>query len=101
MFIDTLRDNEPLLALLTAYAELKARQPDRDWHDRQGQFRDLPARELSRLHGMLLANGWIESRVHADAFHPAGRVADVYRVTHDGIRTLRELASETVSAGVS
>jgi hypothetical protein len=85
---DLLRDDELLRELLRRYRELKVHQPQAEWHDRVMDHEGLEAEQLCRLHGLLLANGWIETRVYADAFATPGRLAQCYRATPEGARAL-------------
>ena len=87
--IETLRADPKLHALLSAYATLKRKNPDVDWHDRVMELAGCEPSELNRLHGLLLASGWIETRVHGDSFRTAGKLASCYRVTADGSAVLR------------
>lgn len=87
--LSEIKSNPKLGRLLLAYAELKKAQPDAEWHDRIMELTDVTSDELNRLHGLLLASGWIETRVHGDSFRQAGRLEACYRLTSDGAAALR------------
>jgi hypothetical protein len=87
--IESLKADPKLHALLTCYAQLKRKNPDVEWHDRVMELPGCDPAELHRLHGLLLASGWIETRVHGDSFRTAGKLVSCYRVTTDGSAILR------------
>jgi hypothetical protein len=85
----SLRENEALARLLTHYAELGA--ADREaWQDRRMGREGVEPRELVRLHGQLLARGWLEQNTGATAVLKPGVVAACYRITAAGLRALRQ-----------
>jgi hypothetical protein len=84
-----LSENIPLRELLEQYQRVREQSPDREWHDRVMEMEGAGRSELSKLHGLLLANGWIDARVHADAFQSPSGVLDCYRVTPEGTRLLK------------
>lgn len=84
-----LQSNSPLRELLEQYRQKQFERPDAEWHDRVMELGTLTTTELSKLHGLLLANGWVDTRVTADAFATAGKLADCYKVTRDGLTALR------------
>ena len=78
--MDRLTESTPLRALLAHYAELAG--PDRQvWHARKAEG---DARELTRLHGELIAYGWLE--VNLD------EVTTCYRATTAGLRARKQCA---------
>ena len=84
-----LRESEALGRLLTHYAELGA--ADREaWQDRRMDLEGVEPRELVRLHGQLLARGWLEQNTGATPMLRPGAVAARYRVTAAGLRALRQ-----------
>ncbi len=95
--MDRLREVKELSALLAHYQE--AGGADRQaWQDRVQEMEGVAARDLVRLHGELLAFGWIEQNTGATpALRPGGAPA-CYRITTTGLRALRQ-AREDVSAG--
>jgi hypothetical protein len=80
--LQTLTASEPLLNLLTHYAERAA--PDRQaWHDRLMRLDRCEPRDLAKLHGRLLAFGWLEQNT--------GVLPACYRATRAGIKALDEV----------
>jgi len=81
--IDRLNECAPLLALLTHYAELAV--PDRQvWHARKAPADGARTRELTQLHGELLAYGWLE--INLD------EATACYRVTPAGLRARKQVS---------
>ena len=75
--------SEPLLNLLAHYAERSA--TDRQaWHDRLARLDRCEPRDLSKLHGKLIAFGWVEQNT--------GVLPTCYRATRAGIKALDEAA---------
>jgi hypothetical protein len=84
-----LRQSEALARLLTHYADLGA--ADREaWQDRRMGLEGVEPRELVRLHGQLIACGWLEQNTGATPVLRPGVVAAYYRVTAAGLRALRQ-----------
>lgn len=85
---DPLGQTPGLLDLLRHYGRLA--RPDRHaWQDRLLEHPEHDARGLTRLHGELLAAGWLEQNTgHTVPGRPG--VAACYRVTPAGLRALRE-----------
>jgi hypothetical protein len=91
--VDRLRDEEPLRRLLAHYVEAGA--TDREaWQDRLMEFDGLQPPALARLHGELLAYGWLEMNVAAPPALGTGVVPQCYRATAAGRR-----AHKTMNAG--
>jgi hypothetical protein len=90
--LDRLRESEPLRAVLAHYAE-QGRDDREAWRDRLDRLDGVPPRELVRLHGELLAFGWVEQNtgVTPSAMPPGGGVPACYRVTAAGLRALRQV----------
>jgi hypothetical protein len=89
-----LRHNRRLFKLLTHYG--RAAQTGRDaWHDRLMEFEGLSAKELSRLHGELLAHGWLEHNPDAVSCSRRGAVPACYRTTEAGLRAILHAQSST------
>ena len=89
--LDVLRENESLRTLLEEYGRLREQKADADWHDRVMEWQGREQAELCDLYGSLLAEGWLDSRVHVDAFTEPGKVGGCYRITREGIRALRNV----------
>ncbi len=86
---ELLQETPGLLDLLRHYAELA--QPDRQaWHDRLMSHDRHDPRGLTRLHGDLLAGGWIEQNT-GHTVTGRGGVAACYRITSAGLRILHEI----------
>jgi hypothetical protein len=84
-----LREGEALARLLSHYADLGA--ADREaWQDRRMDLEGVEPRELVRLHGQLLARGWLEQNTGATSVLKPGVVAACYRVTAAGLGALRQ-----------
>ena len=74
--------SESLLRLLSHYVEWSA--PDRQaWHDRLMRLDRCEPRDLSKLHGKLIAFGWLEQNT--------GILPACYRATRAGVRALEEV----------
>ena len=84
-----LQQSEALARLLSHYADLGA--ADREaWQDRRMGLEGVEPRELVRLHGQLIACGWLEQNTGATPVSMPGVVAACYRVTAAGLRALRQ-----------
>ena len=84
-----LRQSEALGRLLTHYADLGA--ADREaWQDRRMALEGVGPRDLVRLHGQLIACGWLEQNTGATPVSMPGVGAACYRVTAAGLRALRQ-----------
>ncbi len=82
----------PLQMLLAHYAERG--KPDREaWQDRLNGLEGQQSREMIRLHGELLAYGWIEQNtgVTPTPMPKDGGAPACYRVTSTGLRALRQV----------
>ena len=84
-----LREGEALARLLTHYADLGAADQEA-WQDRRMALEGAEPRDLVRLHGQLLARGWLEQNTGATRVLRPGAVAACYRVTAAGLRALRQ-----------
>lgn len=87
--LDRLREHEHLYRLLDHYAQHG--QADREaWQDRVMELEGVEPRDLVRLHGELLACGWVEQNTgHTPGSQP-GAVAGCYRATAAGLRALKQ-----------
>lgn len=87
MFDDTqrLRDNPHLAKLLSHYALLGANERA-SWQDRLMQMEGIDPKELSHLHGELIAFGWIEQNTGQAVLLPNGVISACYRITLQGLR---------------
>src|SRR5436190_19503376 len=90
-----LRDNPPLQNLLNHYRELGL--PDRSaWQDRLCELDGVESRELARLHGELIAFGWVEQNTGVVPTLQRGAAPGCYRITPAGLRALKQLATEEI-----
>jgi hypothetical protein len=93
--LDRLRSNAHLRGLLDHYAGL-GRDERETWRDRLMQLDGIETAQLVRLHGELLAFGWIDQNTgHTPLFKP-GVVAACYRITSAGLRALKQASVEEV-----
>jgi hypothetical protein len=83
--MEWLRNTPELQQVLAHYAEVCA--ADREaWQDRLMHLEGAEARDLVRLHGHLLAFGWLEQNTgNTPALRP-GAVPGCYRITASGMR---------------
>jgi hypothetical protein len=66
------------------------------WQDRIQDLEGVAARDLARLHGELIAYGWLEQNTGNTPVPKIGAAPSCYRITTAGIRALRE-AREAVT----
>ncbi|HEY7428082.1 MAG TPA: hypothetical protein VH682_27860 [Gemmataceae bacterium] len=93
--LERLRDVRELFALLTHYQQLG--EADRQvWQDRLIEMEGLAPRELVKLHGELLAYGWLEQNTGLTPVLRPGAAASCYRITTAGIRALKQVRSQEV-----
>jgi hypothetical protein len=86
--LDRLSEDADLLSLLAHYAEAGA--ADREaWQDRVMQREGVSPRDLARLHGELIAYGWVEQNTGVTAVLKPGVAAACYRATSAGLRALK------------
>lgn len=86
--VDELDGTSQLFHLLRHYAELGL--ADREtWQDRLMNLADAETRDLSRLHGELIAQGWVEQNTGATAVIKPGVAAACYRITTHGLRAFK------------
>jgi hypothetical protein len=97
--LEILCDNEALHTLLTRYRQLRKQNPGAEWNDRVMELPETPPAALSKLHGTLLALGWIETRVSWEAFETPGKLTACYRITNDGLRALHHFDHNMGLAG--
>ncbi len=88
--VQPLRRSPHLAQLLTHYAGAA----DRDaWQDRLMALEGLAPRDLGRLHGELLAHGWIEQNTGSVPVLQVGAAPQCYRITPSGRRALQIVAA--------
>ena len=84
-----LRENPHLLALLANYAT-QGIEDRSTWRDRVMQMEGVEPREMSALHGELIAFDWIEQNTGHARLLPDGRLSACYRITVNGLREFRK-----------
>lgn len=83
-FPKRLRENAQLMALLSHYAQLVAE--DRTvWQDRLMHLEGVDSKQLTALHGELIAFDWIEQNTGHALGKPDGTISSCYRVTQNGL----------------
>lgn len=87
--LELLRESLPLRELLAQYKSYREVHPGQEWHDRVMQLGTLEPPEISKMHGVLLANGWVDTRVAIETFNTPGRLQSCYKITPDGVRALQ------------
>lgn len=80
-----LRENTHLLFLLSHYAQQGA-EDWTTWRDRLMQIEGVDAKQLSALHGELMAFDWIEQNTGQATGMKGGSIANCYRITLNGLR---------------
>jgi hypothetical protein len=80
--------NEALQRLLSHYARVAGDDRER-WQDRLMELDGTEPKDLVKLHGELIAFGWVEMNVGAMPIVRAGVVSSCYRITSAGLRALR------------
>ena len=88
--MERLREGKELSALLQHYREVG--EVDRQaWQDRLGELEGVEPRQLVKLHGELLAYGWLEQNTGITPVLRLGAAASCYRITSAGIRALKQV----------
>ena len=88
--LERLRDVKELSALLRHYQ--KVGEADRQaWQDRLADLEGVEPRQLVKLHGELLAYGWLEQNTGLTPVLRVGAAASCYRITPAGIRALKQV----------
>jgi hypothetical protein len=91
--LEPLRVLDGLCDLLRHYADLG--KPDRQvWQDRVMDLNGMVGRELVRLHGELIAQGWIEQNTGNTPVLRKGEAPACYRITRPGLRALEQHLAE-------
>ena len=87
MFDDSmrLRENTHLLALLSHYAQ-QGTEDRATWRDRLMQMEGIEPKQLSALHGELIAFEWIEQNTGQALMLTDGILSACYRITLNGLR---------------
>jgi hypothetical protein len=91
--LERLRGVKELSALLRHYQQ--AGQADRQaWQDRLIEMEGIEPRLLVKLHGELLAYGWLEQNTGLTPVLRAGAAANCYRITPAGLRALKQVRAQ-------
>jgi hypothetical protein len=91
--LERLEEAAELHTLLRHYAQLAL--PDREtWQDRLMRMDNVEPHQLAKLHGELIAYGWIEQNTGVTAVLKPGVAASCYRATPAGLRALKQVALE-------
>lgn len=80
-----LRENPHLLLLLSNYAQQGA-EDRATWRNRLMQMEGVEPKQLSALHGELMAFDWIEQNTGQASSMKDGVIANCYRITLNGLR---------------
>jgi len=89
-FAKCLRENAHLLSLLSHYAQLGTE--DRTiWQDRLMQMEGIDSKQMTVLHGELIAFDWIEQNTGHAVGRPDGTISGCYRITLNGLREFRRV----------
>jgi hypothetical protein len=91
--MDRLRQVKELFALLACYQE-RAAGDRQAWQDRVSDWQGVESRDLVRLHGELLAYGWLEQNTGAADVARKAAAPACYRITTAGTRALRQARDE-------
>ncbi|NBO92283.1 MAG: hypothetical protein EBV06_08215 [Planctomycetia bacterium] len=86
--VQALRESRDLYELLSYYAQL-AILDRQAWLPRRSELPGCEPRKLSRLHGTLIAEGWLEQ--NTGSIRPGS-----YRVTGAGLRALKRVGEVTI-----
>jgi hypothetical protein len=86
-----LRENPQLLFLLSHYAQ-QGTEDRATWRDRLMQMEGVAPKELSKLHGELIAFDWIEQNTGQASPFKDGVLANCYRITLNGLREYGRLS---------
>ncbi|MBI1913689.1 MAG: hypothetical protein HYS12_02875 [Planctomycetes bacterium] len=85
---ERLCETKSLFCLLGHYADRGAK--DREtWQDRVMSLDGIAPKELSRLHGELIAYGWVEQNTGTTPVLKPGVAACCYRITSAGLKTFK------------
>jgi hypothetical protein len=91
--LERLRSVKELFALLRHYQQVG--EADRQaWQDRLIEMEGVEPRQLVKLHGELLAYGWLEQNTGLTPVLRAGAAANCYRITTAGIRALKQARTQ-------
>jgi hypothetical protein len=91
--LERLRGVKELFVLLQHYQHVG--EADRQaWQDRVVELESVEPRQLVKLHGELLAYGWLEQNTGQTPVLRTGAAANCYRITTAGIRALKQARTQ-------
>jgi hypothetical protein len=90
---ERLPESKGLVDLLAYYAE-RAKPERQAWQDRLMELDGLSPRDLTKLHGELIAYGWVEQNTGLTPGAQKGGAPGCYRSTAAGRRALVEARSQ-------
>lgn len=93
-----LDSNTNLRLLLMQYRQQREQTPEREWQDRVMELGEVSANDLSKLHGLLLAQGWLDIQVSREAFQVPGQLTQCYKITREGLQALRMVDNPFLTA---
>jgi hypothetical protein len=91
--LERLRDVKELFALLRHYQQV-GEADQQAWQDRLVEMEGVEPRQLVKLHGELLAYGWLEQNTGLTPVLRPGAAASCYRITSAGIRALKQARTQ-------
>jgi len=95
--MDRLAECRPLFDLLAHYTQNGS--DDREvWQDRVTELEGIESLQLIKLHGELLAYGWIEQNTGMTPVLKHGLVPHCYRITAAGFKAWKQAKSEKMHA---
>jgi hypothetical protein len=99
--LQVLQGNDDLSRLLAHYAVVGAVEREA-WQDRVMELEGVDRQGLAKLHGMLIAFGWLEQNTGVVPVPQPGAVRQCYRITAAGLRALKmtDLKDETTPSAV-
>jgi hypothetical protein len=89
--LQLLKGNENLSRLLSQYASAGVAD-GKTWQDRVMELEGIERQGLIKLHGFLLAYGWVEQNTASVSLSQPGVVPQCYRITAAGLKALKSAA---------
>ena len=89
--IQRLRENPHLSSLFSHYAQ-QGVEDRATWRDRLMRMEDVEPRQLTALHGELIAFDWIEQNTGQAILREDGTLGSCYWITQNGLRDYRRFA---------
>lgn len=95
--MDRLAESRPLFDLLVHYA-LRGCDDREVWQDRVAEMHGIEPRHLIKMHGELIAYGWIEQNTGMTPVLKLGLAPRCYRVTPAGLKAWKQAKVEQMHA---